>query len=365
MPQGISDKIRAVMRPSAAALEPYDPAFSQVRVNLSANENTYGMPPEVKAAVDKGLCDAVTNRYPQPLSNELRSELARWHGVGEDHVIVGNGGDELLFNLFLAFGGRDHVLVTCEPTFSVYRLYAELVETTVVDVPRDPETFECDADALVEAASRASIVVVTSPNNPTGNLFPIEQTRRLCEACPGVVLLDEAYMEFAPDGSSAEPLLAEYDNLAVLHTLSKAFCLAGGRIGYVLASPSVVNALAAVRQPYSVNVFSQAAGLAAVRNRKAFEPTIASIASERERLLDELASMEDLGVTVWPSAANFLLVRMPDAHVVRDRLRDEFSILVRDFSSASGLRDCLRVTVGMPDENDALLEALRQLLKGE
>lgn len=99
MPQGISDKIRAVMRPSAAALEPYHPAFSQVRVNLSANENTYGMPPEVKAAVDKGLCDAVTNRYPQPLSNELRSELARWHGVGEDHVIVGNGGDELLFNL--------------------------------------------------------------------------------------------------------------------------------------------------------------------------------------------------------------------------------------------------------------------------
>ena len=335
------------MRPSAAALEPYDPAFSQVRVNLSANENTYGMQPEVKAAVDKGLRDAVTNRYPQPLSNELRSELARWHDVGEDHVIVGNGGDELLFNLFLAFGGR------------------ELVETTVVDVPRDPETFECDADALVEAASRASIVVVTSPNNPTGNLFPIEQTRRLCEACPGVVLLDEAYMEFAPEGSSAEPLLAEYDNLAVLHTLSKAFCLAGGRIGYVLASPSVVNALAAVRQPYSVNVFSQAAGLAAVRNRKAFEPTIANIASERERLLDELASMEDLGVTVWPSAANFLLVRMPDAHVVRDRLRDEFSILVRDFSSASGLRDCLRVTVGMPDENDALLEALRQLLKGE
>ena len=150
-----------------------------------------------------------------------------------------------------------------------------------------------------------------------------------------------------------------------MHTLSKAFCLAGGRIGYVLASPSVVNALAAVRQPYSVNVFSQAAGLAAVRNRKAFEPAIASIASERERLLDELASMEYLGVTVWPSAANFLLVRMPDAHVVRNRLRDEFSILVRDFSSAPGLRDCLRVTVGMPDENDALLEALRQLLKGE
>lgn len=365
MPQGISDRIRAAMRPSAAVLEPYDPAFSQVRINLSANENTYGMPSDVKVAVDKGLCDAVTNRYPQPLSNELRSELARWHGVGEDHVIVGNGGDELLFNLFLAFGGRDHVLVSCEPTFSVYRLYAELVETAAVNVPRDPETFECDADALVEAASRASIVVVTSPNNPTGNLFPVEQTRRLCEACPGIVLLDEAYMEFAPDGSSAEPLLAEYGNLAVLHTLSKAFCLAGGRIGYVLASPSVVNALAAVRQPYSVNVFSQAAGLAAVRSRGAFGPAIASIASERERLLDELAGMGGLGVTAWPSAGNFLLVRMPDAHVVRNRLRDEFSILVRDFSSAPGLRDCLRVTVGMPDENDALLDALRRLLKGE
>lgn len=363
MPQGMSDRLRAVMRPSAAALEPYDPAFSPARINLSANENTYGMPPEVRAKVDEALRGVATNRYPQPLSPDLRAELAAWHGVDPSQVIVGNGGDELIFNLLLAFGGSGHVLVNCTPTFSVYRLYAELVETEVRDVERDPVTYEADADALVRAAAEASLVIVTSPNNPTGNLFPVEDTARLCEACPGVVLLDEAYMEFAPEGSSAEPLLARYDNLVILHTLSKAYCLAGARIGYLLGCPDVIAAMAAVRQPYSVNVFSQAAALAAVRERRAFDPTIEEIVAERSRLSRGLEELSGRGVTVWPSAANFLLVRLPNAHRVRERLRDEYSILVRDFSSAPGLDDCLRVTVGKPEENDALLDALSHLIE--
>ncbi|MBP3883549.1 MAG: histidinol-phosphate transaminase [Olsenella sp.] len=365
MSQSIPEEVRRLMRPSAAALEPYDPAFSEVRVNLSANENTYGMPADVAANVEGALVRTATNRYPAPLADELRRELAAWHGVSPERVIVGNGGDELLFNLVLAFGGAGHVLVSAPPTFSVYRLYAELVETEVQDVPRDSETFAPDVDALLEAARTASLVVVTSPNNPTGDLFPLEATRRLCAACPGVVLIDEAYIEFAHAGASAKALLAECGNLVVLHTLSKAFCLAGARIGYLVGPSSVMAALAAVRQPYSVNVLSQAAALAVVRGRASFEPVIEKIKAERARLLEGCRARADRRVRAWPSEANFVLVRVPRAHEVRERLRDEHSILVRDFSSAPGLKDCLRITVGTPDENDAVLDALAQLTREE
>jgi len=157
--------------------------------------------------------------------------------VTADQVIVGNGGDELLFNTFLAFGGPGRTLVTCPPTFSVYDLYAGLVDTPIVRVARDPETFELDVDAVVEAARTANVVIVTTPNNPTGGLFPHEGIARVCEACPGIVLADEAYIEFGGTGASCEGLLGAYDNLAVLHTFSKAFQMAGVRLGYVLASP--------------------------------------------------------------------------------------------------------------------------------
>lgn len=365
MAQEISESVRALMRPSAAVLDPYDPAFSPTRINLSANENTYGMPSAVREEVLQALSSVATNRYPLPLADGLRAELASWHGVEPSQVIVGNGGDELLYNLFLAFGGQGHVLVNCPPTFSVYGLYARLAECEVEDVWRDPENLEPDVDALVEAARSASLVVVTSPNNPTGGLFPLSGVQALCEACPGIVLVDEAYGEFAEPGTSAEPLLATYPNLAVLHTFSKAYCLAGARVGYVLASPSVVGALAAVRQPYTVNSLSQAAALVAAQERAAFEPTIATIRRERSRLFDALAAMAPLGVRVWPSQANFLLVQVPQAHQVRRALRDDFSILVRDFSSDPGLEGCLRITVGTPQENDVVVAALSQILSKE
>ena len=360
MPQTISAEVRALMRPSAAALEPYDPAFSRVEVNLSANENTYGMPAPAREATLAEIAAVAENRYPVPLADAVRAELAQVHGIAPERIAIGNGGDELLFNLFIAFGGAGRVLVNCPPTFSVYELYAGLAETPITNVPRDPETFEPDADALVDAARSANLVILTSPNNPTGDLVPLETVRRVCEACSGIVLLDEAYGEFSAPGASAESLLDTYANLAVLHTLSKAFCLAGGRIGYILASTDVVAALAAVRQPYSVSVFDQAAAVAVVRERALFMPTIAQIVQERARLSSRLAALE--GVRVWPSESNFLLVRVPDAHRVWERLRDEHSILVRDFSRTPGLADCLRITVGTPEENDRVIAALSALM---
>lgn len=359
----LSDRVKALVQPHLRTLEPYDPNFTPTRVNLSANENTYDVPASARALIDEALVATPTNRYPDPMSNDLRDELAAWHGVSRENVIVGNGGDELLYNFLLAFGGPDRTLVNVPPTFSEYAFFASLTQTGVRDVWRDPEMLLPRADELVAAAGEASLVILTSPNNPTGDVAALELVARVCDACPGLVMVDEAYGEFAGPATSAEALLSEHDNLLVLHTLSKAFALAGARCGYVIAAPDVIDALAAVRQIYSVNVLTQAAALAAVRARAEFDPTVEKIVSERSRLHESLARVE--GMRVWPSEGNFVLARMAGASRVRERLCDERSILVRDFSYAPGLADCLRITVGTPEENDAVIEALSEIVPEE
>lgn len=354
--------VAARLRPALRSFEPYDPAFSPCRVNLSANENTHELPDEVCEAISAALLATPLNRYPDPMANDLRDALARRHGTDRAHVVVGNGGDELLFNLLFAFGGPGRVLVTCPPDFAEYANFARMTETEVRGVPRDADDFSIDADALVAAAEGAALVILTSPNNPTGDLVDRALVRRLLDETDALVLVDEAYVEFAGEEASVAPWVEHEGRLMVLRTLSKAFALAGLRVGYLLANPSVVDALAAVRQIYSVDVLAQAVALVAVERRDALAPVVADVVAERARLAAGLAGLD--GVRVWPSAANFVLVRVPHAAEVRRRLRDEHSVLVRDFSSAPGLDDCLRVTVGTREENDALLDALAAI-RGE
>ena len=189
----LSDRAKALVQPHLRTLEPYDPNFTPTRVNLSANENTYDVPTPARALVDEALAATPTNRYPDPMSNDLRDELAAWHGVSRENVIVGNGGDELLYNFLLAFGGPGRTLVNVPPTFSEYAFFASLTQTGVRDVWRDPETFLPQADELVAAAGEASLVILTSPNNPTGDVAPLELVARVCDACLGLVMVDEAY----------------------------------------------------------------------------------------------------------------------------------------------------------------------------
>ena len=368
----LSQKMKELVQPYLASIEPYDPNFTPTRINLSANENTYPVPEGVREAVDAALAATPLNRYPDPMSNDLRDELAAWHGVPREMVCVGNGGDELLYNFLLAFGGRGRTLLNCPPCFSEYAFFASLVETGVRDVWRDPKTFELDCAAVLETAPSCDLAIVTSPNNPTGDLASLDFVAQLCEACPGMVMVDEAYIEFADSSfgadATAQGLIEKYSNLVILHTLSKAFGAAGARCGYVIAAPEVIDVFGAIRQIYSVNVLTQAAALAAVRARDAYAPVVAQVAVERGRVkaaLEDLAA-EGLPVEVWPSFGNFLLVRVAHATTrVRERLRDEYSILVRDFSYAPGLSDCLRITVGTPEENDAVLSALAALVKEE
>ncbi|MBR3315386.1 MAG: histidinol-phosphate transaminase [Atopobiaceae bacterium] len=348
------------VRPALAGFEPYDPAFSPCEVNLSANENTHPLPEAVREAIHGAMLATPLNRYPDPLANDLRDELAAWHGVKRANIMVGNGGDEVLFNLLFAFGGEGRSLVVCPPCFEEYKNFAKMCETDVVEVWRRERDYSIDADALIDAAHSAALVMITSPNNPTGNLVEPALVRRLLDETDALVLLDEAYVEFAPEGSSLVSWVQANPRLMILRTLSKAFALAGLRCGYLIAAPEVVDVLAAIRQIYSEDVVAQAVATAAVRARDELRPVVKRIADERVRLEEELRKLP--GAVVWPSAANFFLMRIPGAAEIRARLRDEFSVLVRDFSYAPGLSDCLRITVGTANENDRLLEALRAIV---
>ena len=368
------------VRPDLADLEPYDPDMRPVRIMLSANENNWGMPDDVASEVQRRLASVALNRYPEATSPRLRELLGQMWDVSAHRVVVANGGDELLFNLLLAYGGKGRVLVNCPPTFSAYELYAKLTATSVVNVNRDANTFELDEDGLLEAARdpRAALVVVTSPNNPTGNLASVDFVRKLAQATSALVLVDEAYAEFCDVQASCVPLVAELPNVCVLRTMSKAYALAGARVGYLICPDDVADAMLAVRLPYSVNRMSQVVAETVVEMRGEFVPVIEAVREERSRLTEALetlaaevaASLPDGadGLRVWPSEANFVMVRFPGqtgglpcADEMHELLAAD-SILVRNFSHAPGLEGCLRISVGKPEEDDELLVSLRRHL---
>lgn len=354
---------RNFLRPDLADLTPYDPGFVEAQVILSANENNFGIPTRVHEKMMNTLSETVLNRYPDPLAHDLRDEIARWHSVNPQNVLLGNGGDELIFNLLLAFGGSARKMLNCPPTFSIYALYAQLTGTKVVNVPRLPDTFQLDTQEVAAAAQDCDLIFLTTPNNPTGDVIDCEWIANFAASTPAMVIVDEAYGDFLDAASSCIPLVSEHENLAVLRTLSKAFALAGARCGYLVAPQSVIDGLAAVRQPYSVNVLTQAAALVAVREREAFQPAISQIKAERERLSNALRKLK--GVHIWPSAANFILLRLPDAHKVHKILQEKYSILVRDFSHAHGLANCLRISIGTPHENDQVIQAITEIIRSQ
>ncbi len=344
-------------RPAVAAIEAYDPQHIEVGINLSANENSYGLPDDARAKLTALVKTLELNRYPDPGAVELRRAIAARHGVGVENVIIGNGGDELIQALLLAYGGPGRTAVTFGPTFSMYGILSAVTATGFADLPRDA-LFDvpADASAAVEAAG-GDIVFACSPNNPSGNAMDEAAIRALATGVAGLVVIDEAYQEFS--GTTGVELLGDYRNLAVLRTFSKAFSLAGLRVGYLLADAEVARNINKVRLPYNVNVFSQAAAGALLAEPGPLEEIIADIVRERGRLARALAGLD--GFTTYPSAANFLLVRCSRSADEVWRGLIEAGILVRNLSFAPGLKGCLRITVGTPGQNDSVIEALGRL----
>lgn len=346
-------------RPELATLIPYDAKDVRAEVNLASNEHPLNLPSEVVSRISSRIADFPFNRYPDPLASELRRLIAEANGLEPDNVLVGNGGDELIFNLLLAWGGPGRKVLDFPPTFAMYAIDAATTGTELVRIPRR-EDFGLDEPAILERVSRGDIdlVMIANPNNPTGTLVDEGFLIELLNATDAIVLVDEAYFEFSRH--TMRPHMARHRNLALLRTFSKAFSLASLRVGYLLADPEVVRELMKVRQPYSVNAFSQWVASVVFRERVAFEQAITDIIRGRDQLMHGLDLMHD--VEVFPSEANFVLFRVPHASAVWRDLLHNHSVLIRDFSRAPGLEDCMRVTVGTLEENERFLAALDEVL---
>lgn len=387
------DPLRHV-KPAVRELAAYTLAERPARVKLNQNENPWDLSEPLKRRVLERALARPWSRYPAFDPHELLSALAGFAGWRADGVLAGNGSNELIEALLVVTVGAGTRVVIPEPTFTLYALLTKVLGGEAVRVPmprkaglvvsdrpaaaslgvfdqgrQSPNSsaaerssplsprFVYDTEALLEArrASGAAVTIICSPNNPTGSSLPLDDVERLCRAGDGLVVIDEAYHEFA--GRSVVPLLERHQNLVVLRTFSKAMALAGLRLGYLLASPALVREVNKARLPYNVNAFSQLAGLAVIEERAMLAARVQALVAERQRLLERLADVP--GVVAHASDANFFLLELPsaDPKAVFDGLLRR-GVLVRDVTSYPQLERCLRISVGSPEENDDFLHAL-------
>lgn len=341
-------------RPELLDLAPYASARMEAAaaaVMLNANESPW----PAQADAGQGL-----NRYPEPQPPVLRARLAEFYGVGVDNLLLGRGSDEAIDLLVRAFcrPGRDAIAI-CPPTFGMYAVCAGVQGAEVVRVPLDAH-FGLDVDAVLASCThKVKLLFLCSPNNPTGDVVPLQAIKRLADALTGraLVVVDEAYVEFA-DTASAATLLSQYANLAVLRTLSKAWALAGARIGALLAAPEVVGLLRRIMSPYPLPIPSVRIALQTLMGDGVAQmhARVAAIRSERERVREALRAAPGVRA-VLPSAANFLTVRLDDAHATYRHLLAS-GIVVRDVGHYPGLAGCLRISIGSRAESTCLLDAL-------
>ena len=348
------------VKPAVRALQPYTLAARRAAVKINQNENPYDLPDELKRRVIAEAMARPWSRYPDFEPRELLEALARFAGWRADGILAGNGSNELIEALLMVTVGAGTAVVIPEPTFSLYALLTAVLGGRSVRVPLGAD-LEYDAGALIEAqrAHQASVVIVCSPNNPTGGVLSADDVDRLCRETDALVVVDEAYHEFS--GQTVVPLLREHPNLIVLRTFSKAMAMAGLRVGYLLASPELVAEVNKARLPYNLNFFSQGAALAVLADPVIVEAAVARLVRAREEMLAALGRIR--GVRPYRSRANFILFAL-EGRAPGDVFREmyEGGVLVRDVSSSAGLGACLRVSVGTDEENAAFLAVLRSAM---
>ncbi|MFJ9024673.1 histidinol-phosphate transaminase [Streptomyces sp. NPDC102259] len=346
---------------------PYGAPQLDVPVRLNTNENPYPLPEPIIERITERVREAARNlnRYPDRDAVELRTRLAEYltdtsgYAVGPANVWAANGSNEVIQQLLQTFGGPGRTAIGFEPSYSMHGLIARGTGTGWISGPRS-EDFTIDLAAAEQAvtAHRPDVVFITTPNNPTGTAVPAETVLALYEAAqaakPSMVVVDEAYVEFS-HGDSLLPLLEGRPNLVVSRTMSKAFGAAGLRLGYLAAHPAVVDAVQLVRLPYHLSAVTQATALAALEHTDTLLKYVEQLKSERDRLVSELLA---IGYEVTASDANFVQFgRFADAHKVWRQILDR-GVLVRD----NGVPGWLRVTAGTPEENDAFLDAVREVM---
>ena len=350
---------RVPVRADLAAVEPYGAPQLDVPVRLNTNETPLPPPPAYSKLLAERVEALELHRYPDRRAWDLRTGLGARFGLPPERVWAANGSNEILMQLFQAYGGPGRTLLLFRPGYSPYPLYAQIALTDSVQADLDEDFLLTPEIALAAVAEHdPAIVCVTSPNNPTGMPVGLDVVRALHDHSQALVIVDEAYVEFG--GVSATTVLEELPRVVVTRTFSKAWRLAGLRLGYLLAHEWVIDDIRKVRLPYHLDALTQAAGLVALELADEVTSHVAPLSAERDRLHAELTAMPR--VTVWPSAANFLLFRTDRGGGGLFQALLDRGVLIRDFSSRPRLEGCLRVTVGTPQENDRFLAALKESL---
>jgi histidinol-phosphate aminotransferase len=338
--------LKELVRPNIWSLKPYSSARDEYKgeasVYLDANENPYNAP---------------YNRYPDPLQWVVKEQIEKVKGVSRENILLGNGSDEPIDLVFRAFcePGVENV-VAIDPTYGMYQVCAEINNIKYRKV-RLTEDFQLDVDALLKAVdAKTKIIFLCSPNNPTGNAFPKEEIIRVLSGFDGIVIVDEAYIDF----SDRETFLSDLDkfpNLIVLQTFSKAWGSAAIRLGMAFASKEIISVLNKIKYPYNINQLTQEQALKVLANADQVKKWVNVLLNERQNLVDQLIRLPYVQ-KIYPTDANFVLVKVGDANGIYNKLVEQ-GIIVRNRHSVTLCEGCLRITVGTPEENNTLLDAMK------
>ncbi|HMQ48144.1 MAG TPA: histidinol-phosphate transaminase [Saprospiraceae bacterium] len=343
----MNNSIEHLIRPNIRKLIPYSSARDEFKgqadIFLDANENPF----------PTGL-----NRYPDPLQKAVKKELAALKKVDEAQIFLGNGSDEVIDLLIRIFcePQQDHI-IQLPPTYGMYRVCADIANVAVVDIPLNKRFLPDVPAILAKASAQSKLLFLCSPNNPSGNSFALSDIQALAAEFPGIVVVDEAYIDFSAQASCLG-LLDQCPNLVVMQTFSKAWGMAGIRLGMAFASPAIIQLFNKVKPPYNINQLTQQTVLQALKKAAQKEAWVKQIISERSMLQHYLGSLDYIE-RIYPSDANFILVKMQAPRRVYDFLMEQ-GIIVRDRSNVLLCEGCLRITIGTPEENEKLFEALVQ-----
>jgi len=368
-----------ILRKNIRDLTPYSSARDEYKgkegIFLDANENSFGSPlpspggnPEdsmtqklTNTSSSKGLGARAYNRYPDPLQLALKEKIAQIKGLPIENIFLGNGSDEAIDILYRAFGrpAIDNVII-CPPTYGMYEVSAQINDIEVRRVNLLPESFQLDVPALLKTInSNTKLVFVCCPNNPTGNGVKWADVKTILDSFAGIVVIDEAYINFASYRSLIAELL-NYPNLVILQTLSKAWGMAGLRVGMAFASQQIIDVFNKIKPPYNINSVSQQIALEALENVEQVNDWIKTIVNERKKLVEEIEKLSFV-LKVYPSEANFLLVKTTNAEGLYDHLIEQ-QIVVRNRSNVTLCEGCLRITVGTEAENKKLTDRLKSFV---
>jgi len=342
--------ITQLVRPMVREIAPYRSArddfedFEAQKVFLDANENPY---------------KSIANRYPDPLQCQLKRTLAKIKGVEANQILLGNGSDEVLDLVFRAFcePGQDEVILL-PPTYGMYTVLAQLNNVKVNTVPLN-ESFQLDLEGIMKHVNgNTKVIFVCSPNNPTGNSIPLEQIQNLLNQFSGLVVVDEAYVDFSTKGSAVR-FLDDYPHLMICQTFSKAYGLAGIRLGMGIADSKIIDYFNKIKPPYNVNVLTQKTAFNSLNDQHTTKEHVKELLAERQKLEKELLNIDFVN-KIYPSDANFLLIQVDNASKRYDQLLS-LDIIVRNRSSLLGCENTLRITVGTPQENIRLINACKTI----